>query len=200
MLRDVRFFQPGEAPAAPPSWSGNIVQGRHYDFASPEGSYVEEVFAALLRKHGLHDLGPSVVPGEIFGTPRLSPVRVGQKAFKALVQEAYGRQCAVTGDKIVPVLQAAHIRPITAEGENRVDNGLLLRSDVHTLFDLGYLAIHPERRSLLVSPRLRKDWENGEEFYERQSSGRPLAVPARQADRPNREFLSWHADARFLAS
>ena len=104
---------------------------------------------ALLRKHGLHDLGPSVVPGEIFGTPRLSPVRVGQKAFKALVQEAYGRQCAVTGDKIVPVLQAAHIRPITAEGENRVDNGLLLRSDVHTLFDLGYLAIHPERRMFL---------------------------------------------------
>jgi len=43
----------------------------------------------------------------------------------------------VNGDKIVPVLQAAHLRPVTLDGENRVDNGLLLRSDVHTLFDRG---------------------------------------------------------------
>jgi predicted kinase len=46
----------------------------------------------------------------VFGAPRLAPVRVGQTAYKALVQEAYSRRCAVTGDKIVPVLQAAHIR------------------------------------------------------------------------------------------
>ena len=80
------------------------------------------------------------------GCPALAGA-LGQAAFKALVQEAYGRRCAVTGDKIVPVLQAAHIRPVTAEGENRVDNGLLLRSDVHTLFDRGYLGVHPDRKT-----------------------------------------------------
>lgn len=62
---------------------------------------------------------------------------------------------------IVPVLQAAHIRPVSVEGENRVDNGLLLRSDVHTLFDRGYLGVHPERKTLLVIPRLRAEWGTG---------------------------------------
>ena len=128
----------------------------------------------------------------------LTPVRVGQHAFKALVQEAYGRRCAVTGDKIVPVLQAAHIRPVTDDGENRVDNGLLLRSDVHTLFDRGYLSVHPQKRTLLVSPRLRSDWGNGEEFYRRAASGEAITVPSRVADRPNHDFLQWHADAIYL--
>jgi predicted restriction endonuclease len=88
----------------------------------------------------------------------MSPVRLEQAAFKALVQEAYSRRCAVTGDNIVPVLQAAHIRPVTAEGENRVDNGLLLRSEVHPLCDRGYLGVHPDRNALLLTPRLRADW------------------------------------------
>jgi hypothetical protein len=101
-------------------------------------------------------------------------VRVGQAAFKALVQEAYGRRCAITGDKIVPVLQAAHIRPVTDHGENRVDNGLLLRSDVHTLFDRGYLGVHPDRKTLLVSPRLRSDWATANSS----TSARPPATPS----------------------
>ncbi len=111
MLRDVQFFDPDEAMDAPPGWPGNIVQGRSYDLASSEGSYLEEVLAALLRRSSARAERTGAVPGGVFGTPRLTPVRVGQAAFKALVQEAYGRRCAVTGDKIVPVLQAAHIRP-----------------------------------------------------------------------------------------
>jgi hypothetical protein len=78
-------------------------------------------------------------------------VRLGQAAFKALVQEAYTAAAQSPETKTVPVLQAAHIRPVTEEGENRVDNGLLLRSDVHTLFDRGYLGVHPDRNTLPVS-------------------------------------------------
>ena len=200
MLRDVRFFDEAEAMDAPPGWAGNIVQGRGYDLESAEGSYLEEVFAALLRRDGANTDFAGAVTGEVFGAPRLAPVRVGQAAFKALVQEAYGRRCAVTGDKIVPVLQAAHIRPVTAAGENRVDNGMLLRSDVHTLFDRGYLGVHPEKRTLLVSPRLRADWGNGEDFYRRADSGNRISMPTRLVDRPNRDFLAWHADSVFLAS
>ena len=203
MLRDVHFFPNGEQPEAPPDWSPSIVQGKGYDFASASGSYVEQVLAALLasyRENPLDDGGPGVVTGEVFGRPALRAVRVGQTAFKALVQEAYGRRCAVTGDRIVPVLQAAHIRPVTREGVNQVDNGLLLRSDVHTLFDRGYLGVHPTERVLMVSPRLREEYGNGEEFYARARAREAVASPARRADRPNAEFLQWHADAVFLAS
>lgn len=200
MLRDVHFFEPHEAMGPPPGWSGNIVQGRGYELDSGEGSYLEQVLAALLRRAGMDLESAGRVPGGIFGAPRLTAVRVGQRAFKALVQEAYGRRCAVTGDKIVPVLQAAHIRPVNAAGENRVDNGMLLRSDVHTLFDRGYLGVHPERRRLMVSPRLRADWGNGEEFYQLAHADNPISVPKRTADRPHRDFLTWHADSVFLAS
>ncbi|MEV4473927.1 HNH endonuclease signature motif containing protein [Nonomuraea sp. NPDC049504] len=62
----------------------------------------------------------------------------------AVVLHAYERRCAISGDRIRPVLQAAHIRPVAVGGEHRLDNGLLLRSDVHTLFDRGYLAVDPK--------------------------------------------------------
>ena len=209
MLRDVRFFAPEKAPPAPDTWSANIVQGRTYEFDTPEGSYLESVLVALSSRPS-HSLSASTradlswaevaVPGPVFEGTRQVPVRVGQRAFKALVQEAYGRKCAVTGDRIVPVLEAAHIRPVTQQGENRIDNGLLLRSDVHTLFDRGYLAIHPERRTLLVSPRLRSQWGNGEEFYARAATQASITEPNRKQDRPSREFLMWHADSVFLAS
>lgn len=209
MLRDVQFFGPGEERPAPPDWKNSIVQGKSYNLDAPQGSYVEQVIRTLfgldlgqaVSPVNMDDLGqPGSVPGEIFGDPRLSPVRLGQNAFKALVQEAYGRRCAVTGDRIVPVLQAAHIRPVTDQGENRIDNGLLLRSDVHTLFDRGYLSVDPAKKTLMVSKRLRAEWGNGEEFYQRAASGEPIAMPTRPADRPNVEFLSWHADTLFMAS
>ena len=203
MLHDVRFFPDGQRPEAPPDWSKNIVQGKSYDLATAEGSYLEHVFTALLAEYAppqAANRGPSFVEGPVFGRPNLRPVRVGQGAFKALVQEAYGRRCAVTGAKIVPTLQAAHIRPVTSSGENRVDNGLLLRSDVHTLFDRGYLGVHPSTRVLMVSPRLRGDFGNGEEFYAKARVREVVTVPSRRADQPNVEFLEWHADTVYLAS
>ncbi len=83
--------------------------------------------------------GPWHRGGPVYGDHRLTPQRLGQRAFQAVVLGAYERGCAVTGDKIRPVLQAAHIRPLPAGGEHRLDNGLLLRSDVHALYDSGYL-------------------------------------------------------------
>lgn len=208
MLWDVRYFSPENAPPAPDTWAPNIVQGRSYSLESPEGSYIEDVLKTLWPERSEPASSRpdfswpqvGVVPGPVFEGSRQAPVRVGQRAFKALVQEAYGRKCAVTGDRIVPVLEAAHIRPVTQQGENRVDNGLLLRSDVHILFDRGYLAIHPDRHTLLVSPRLRLQWGNGQEFYARASTGEAIAEPSRSVDRPSREFLTWHADTVFLAS
>jgi putative restriction endonuclease len=86
---------------------------------------------------------------------------------------------------------------VTNGGEHRLDNGLLLRSDVHTLFDRGYLGVDPGYR-LHVSPRLREEFGNGEQFYAR--AGQPIDLPTRRADRPQGEFLEWHLDEIFKAS
>lgn len=90
------------------------------------------------------------------------------------------------------------ILPLPRGGENRLHKGLLLRSDVHTLFDRGYLDVDLQHR-LQVSLRLRAELENGNEF-QRSRSQAPIEMPHRKADRPNREFLEWHMDEVFLAS
>jgi putative restriction endonuclease len=136
-------------------------------------------------------------PGPVYGHGRLVTQRLGQRAFQAVVLNAYQRRCAITGAKIRPVLQAAHIRPLPAGGEHRLDNGLLLRSDTHTLYDQGYLAIDTRHR-LLVSPRLRAEFGNGEEYYTR--AGETITVPERKPDRPHHEFLEWHLDTIYKAA
>ncbi len=68
---------------------------------------------------------------------------------------------------------------------------------MHTLYDRGYLAVDPRHR-LLVSPQLRAEFGNGEQFYARE--GQPIALPPRRLDRPGREFLEWHLDEVFQAS
>ena len=74
---------------------------------------------------------------------------------------------------------------------------MLLRSDVHTLYDRGYLGVDPSHR-LLVSPRLREEFGNGERFYA--LAGQTIAVPDRRPDRPSREFLEWHLDEVYKAA
>ena len=98
------------------------------------------------------------------------------------------------GDKIRPVLQADHIIPQPAGGEHRLDNGLLRRSDVHTLYDRGYLAVD-RRYRLLVSPRLRDEFGNGEQFYAH--ADQKISLPERRADQPRGDFLDWHLDYAF---
>lgn len=198
-VRDVRFFPDDATVAPPPQFARNIVQGKGYNLADP---VVAPYFTGLLQ----YILGAAVEldvsqpwhrPGPVFGDPRLAPYRLGQRSFQAVVLDAYHRRCAISGTHIPPVLQAAHIRPVTAGGEHRLDNGLLLRSDVHTLFDRGYVGVDPRYR-LLVSPRLKQDFGNGEQFYAR--AGQIIALPERRADRPDPKFLEWHLDEVFRAS
>jgi len=135
-------------------------------------------------------------PGPAFADPRLAPYRLGQSSFNAVVLDAYHRRCAVTGTHIPPVLQPAHIHPVTEGGEHRVDNGLLPRSDVHILFDRGYLGVDPNFR-LHVSPRLRAEFSNGDQYYAK--AGQGIDLPERRADRPGREYLEWHLEEAFQA-
>jgi putative restriction endonuclease len=197
-IRDVTFFGEQSEPP-PPNWASNIVQGSTFDMDRPDVQpYFDRLMARMLGEPAAHELAWHR-DGPVYGDRRFVPQRLGQRAFQGVVLSAYEYRCAVTGDKIRPVLQAAHIRPLPQGGEHRLDNGLLLRSDVHTLFDRGYLGMDPKYQ-LVVSPRLREEFGNGEEFYSRAESREPIAVPMRPADRPNREFLEWHMDEVFLAS
>ena len=127
---------------------------------------------------------------------RVVPVwqRLGQGAFRVLVTDTYERRCAVTREKALPVLEAAHIQPVAEGGPHSVSNGLLLRSDVHTLYDRGYVTIAPDLR-FRVSRRLKKDFDNGEHYY--QLDGSTIWVPRGADERPKRELLEWHADTVF---
>jgi putative restriction endonuclease len=200
-VRDVTFFPDNLTYDPPPEFSSNIVQGKSYDMADPRyAGYFGDLMQLVLGVAIEIDFSqPWHRSGPVFGDPRLSPYRLGQQAFKAVVGDAYHWRCAITGAKIRPVLEAAHIRPVSPKygGENRLDNGLLLRSDVHIMFDKGYLAVDDSYR-LRVSPRLRTEFGNGEAFYAK--AGEVIALPDRKADRPYPEFLRWHTDTIFKAS
>jgi putative restriction endonuclease len=127
---------------------------------------------------------------------RLIWPRLGQGIFRVAVMDAYGRACAVTHEHSLPALDAAHIRPYSVEGPNEVRNGLLLRSDLHRLFDKGYITVTPERR-LEVSRRLRDDFKNGRSYYPLHGSDVRFSVDERH--RPATEFLRWHNEHVFLS-
>jgi len=131
----------------------------------------------------------------MFSDPALARRRLGQGAFRVLVTDTYERQCAVTREHTLPVLEAAHIRPVTQAGEHLVTNGLLLRSDVHRLFDLGYVSITPDMK-FRVSRRLDEDWRNGKIYYE--LDGKPINLPKDPSCRPDTRLLEWHADTVLL--
>ena len=109
---------------------------------------------------------PSPVPdgAERYGAPILVQPRLGQGLFSLAVRDAYVGACAVTGEHSSPVLEAAHIVPYGRGGEHRVDNGLLLRSDLHRLFDRGYVTVTPDY-VFRVGERLREEFHNGRSYY-----------------------------------
>lgn len=201
LLRDLFFTMEGEELPAPADFAKNIVRFKGYDLSKPEGRHVDLLFRELMGGASFHldvtAYSPDGVSGPVFGLPRLTAQRAGQQAFKGLVLSSYDRQCAITGNHIQPTLEAAHIRPVAKQGENLVSNGLLLRSDVHTLFDLGYLGLDTGHR-LQVSPRLASEWGNGKEFYDR--AGSTIHLPRERRNHPDREFLEWHMDEVFKSA
>jgi putative restriction endonuclease len=82
--------------------------------------------------------------------------RLGQPKFRSELFAAYGGRCAISGCNVRAVLEAAHIRPYLGTHTNSVSNGLLLRADLHTLFDLGLLKIEPTSRKVVLAEALEK--------------------------------------------
>jgi putative restriction endonuclease len=107
-----------------------------------------------------------------------------------LVTDAYGRKCAVTGERTLPALDAAHIKPFHTSGDHTIDNGILLRRDLHALFDRGYITVTRDLK-VEVSSRIRQEFENGRDYY--QFHGWEVRVPSNPADRPSPSYLEWHS-------
>ena len=111
--------------------------------------------------------------------------RRGQPAFRRALLAAYGGRCAVTGCDAEAALEAAHIIPYQGDATNAVANGLLLRADVHTLFDLGLITVDPGALTVLVAPALSA---TGYADF----SGRALRLPSDESQHPSALALAEH--------
>jgi putative restriction endonuclease len=111
--------------------------------------------------------------------------RRGQSKFRSALIAAYRGQCAITGCNAVDALEAAHISAYLGNQSDHVQNGLLLRADLHSLFDLGMLAIEPETMKVMLADGL------AETSYA-DLAGRSIAGPHDPGSAPSREALEQH--------
>ncbi|WP_247485835.1 HNH endonuclease [Bradyrhizobium sp. 193] len=125
---------------------------------------------------------PDSVDDERERAIRAIRLRRGQPAFRAALLAAYEWRCAISGCSIVDVLEAAHITPYLGGLTHHVSNGLLLRADLHTLFDCGLLAIEPTTRTVVIADRLKTS--SYAKLY-----GKRLRQPNIAANAPSRRNL-----------
>jgi putative restriction endonuclease len=198
ILTNPVFFREEDWITTPSDWFRNIVQGRTYDSESGLGKELWTSIENLLVKYKMFDLkkeseSPFMVEDNEdgrYGSEILTRVRLGQGAFRVLITDIYNRRCAVSGERTLPVLEAAHIKPYEKSGPHLISNGLLLRADIHKLFDQGYLTV-TDQYKIEVSNRIREEFENGRDYY--RYHGQDLfVVPSRESDKPSPLFLEWH--------
>ncbi|MEH2040461.1 HNH endonuclease [Nostoc sp.] len=108
--------------------------------------------------------------------------RQGQSQFRKSLLDAYYSKCAITNFDAEVALEAAHIIPYSETENNHPSNGLLLRADLHTLFDLNLIVIDPKTMKVHISPVLK-------ETEYKTIDGKEIRVPKDEMCRPNQEFL-----------
>lgn len=182
------FFWPEELWIPQPAdFSSQIVRGKGYDLTRGTGAALwAEVIERLQATPGA-TMG-AMLPGG-YAEPSLVRRRIGQGTFRVAITQAYQRQCAITRERALPALEAAHIRPFAETTEHYVRHGLLLRSDVHRLFDRGYITVTPELR-VEASQRMKDDFNDGDNYV--RLHGSSIWVPESTELRPDPEVLAWH--------
>jgi putative restriction endonuclease len=185
------FFAERDWIPVPASWSPNIVSFKTYNTGDAEGLALWEAVNERLNR--LQIAGVAEEPS-CFGEPHLIRPRLGQGAFRVLVTDIYQRRCAVTQERTLPALEAAHIRPYGDGGAHEAQNGLLLRRDIHSLFDAGYVTVTPDLH-FEVSRRIREEFDNGRHYYA--LHGHRIEAPSDIGQRPDPAALTWHNENRF---
>lgn len=190
ILIEQPFFLPRERwIPIPTNWSSNIVKGKSYDLSVEPGLSIWQYLQNALSVPVMVKEQPPQ-----YGSPFLAYPRLGQGSFRVMVTDAYERRCAVTSERTLPALEAAHIKPYAEDGPLSINNGVLLRRDLHALFDRGYLTITPEY-NFEVSRKIKEEFENGHEYY--QYHGRPISLPIKHELYPSSIFLDWHNKSVF---
>lgn len=200
------FFFPEENWISVSShWKKNIVQGKGYSTSGEVGASIWRQVLERLQVMGqvaeqVNEDDLSWLPDDgagRFGNEILYRPRLGQGGFRLLVTEAYNRKCSICGEKTLPVLEAAHVMPYSEKGPHSPKNGLLLRSDLHILFDRGYLTVTPDYH-IEVSSKIREEFQNGRDYYKYHGS-QLHHLPKSQRAMPSARYLEWHNENRFLA-
>jgi putative restriction endonuclease len=189
------FFSSSEWIPIPADWKPNIVQGKSYETDDRFGKKLWE--DVQLRLQGRTDIVReplTVEQRDRYGTPVTVLPRLGQGSFRIIVTDVYQRRCAVTQERTLPALIAAHIKPYAVSGPHDIRNGILLRSDIHQLLDAGYVTISPDYH-FEVSKRIHEEFENGGDYYA--MHGRKLYLPENENYRPQIKFITWHNENKF---
>ena len=193
LLEQPFFFDKSEW--IPMQLSTGIQKGKLYDMEDDPGRSIWQKVQISLAAKG--KIAQPQAENEIpqFGEPTQILPRLGQGSFRVLVTDAYDRSCAISGEHTLPVLDAAHIKPFPQVG-HKISNGILLRSDIHRLFDRGYVTITPDYQ-IRVSPQLKREFSNGRYYYP--FDREPLNhIPSRPDERPAKDYLLWHNEHVFL--
>jgi len=195
IFQGMRIDQPGGAPLVPAQYRNVFQQIRH-------GYYqlTEDGRALLNKSRNGNGMVPGVIehietqlenekyfdPGNTYDerTRCLREVvqRWGQPDFRERLLSAYNEQCPITGCNATPALEAAHILPYAGKKSQHTTNGLLLRSDIHSLFDLNLFGIEPTTLKVVLARELT---ETSYSKYD----GVQLTVPKARADWPSHDAL-----------
>ena len=201
VLTNPIFFSQEDWLEVPEDWKPSIQQGKTYATDNEIGRRTWQKIEQLVQKY----LSTTPVakenqvsirePNTPYGNSILVKIRLGQGAFRILVTDAYSRKCAISGEKTLPVLEAAHIKPYSKSGRHLISNSILLRSDIHKLFDSGYITITPDLK-VEISKKIKEEFENGREYY-RFHGADIYNLPADLKNRPETEFVQWHNENIF---
>ena len=178
-----------------PAWNNSIVSGKSFPGDSEDGAALWSALEASADAFGRPQAPGLSEDAPRFGQPTLIRPRLGQGAFRVAVTDLYGRQCALTEGKVLPALDAAHIRPYGDGGTHTKSNGILLRKDIHSVFDAGYATIDEDYR-FVVSDKVRDVFNNGNEY--RRLHGTRLRLEMAAADQPDKAALRWHNENCYL--
>lgn len=162
-------FAPLLSRCAPSSWDIEVRTAQ--DFVNKQSGYVK--YDPISEKEGRERVWAEVAR------------RQGQAKFRRSLLEAYDGKCAISGTNVADVLQAAHIIPYNGPKTNHVTNGILLRADLHNLFDLKLIAINPVSKKISVSTRLcETEYWKFNDLY--------LKIPVNTSHHPCSEALAAH--------
>jgi putative restriction endonuclease len=119
------------------------------------------------------------------------------RVFRRIVLDAYDSRCAITGLKLIngggrAEVQAAHIKPVEANGPDIITNGIALSGTAHWMFDRGLISLGDDLE-VLVSRQV----NDADSVWGLVNQARRAAVPSNPAHRPHPAYLAWHRERCF---